>query len=309
MQNALILAVAAIVIAIVVYAVWTRAFRTTRDELASVDEILEAERKANEGNVDTQHVDRMRDFTRRMSVRIGNKLPISEAAASKTRLRLARAGVDMTPSSFYGLTILAGLIAAIAGLLIAMLVTQNLLARLGIFLAVTAIAVAWPAHNLRRQRKRRVDELERKLPDNIDLLVVTTRAGRSIVTGLQSVANHCDDAVSHEFGIACRELAAGASRTQALEGVRDRCDTDSMDSFCSALIQAERRGGETADFLEKQAASAREMYRLKMEERVNKVSTKITLVLCLCIFPTMLIIALFPTALQLFRSLSSVFGG
>lgn len=309
MQNALILAIAAIVVAIIVYIVWTRAFRTSRDELKSVDEILEAEQAVDGHAADTAHIDRAREWAHRMSIRIGNKLPISEATASKTRLRLARAGVDMTPRSFYGLTILAGLIAAIAGLLVAMLVTENLLARVGIFLAVTAFAVAWPAHNLRRQRKRRVDELERKLPDNIDLLVVTTRAGRSMVTGLQSVANHCDDAVAHEFAIACRELAAGASRTQALEGVRDRCDTDSMDSFCSALIQAERRGGETADFLEKQAASAREMYRLKMEERVNKVSTKITLVLCLCIFPTMLIIALFPTGMQLFRSLTSVFAG
>ncbi len=308
MQDALTISIIAAVVAVLVYAVWIAVFaRKKREPYADLAAALSADEAAQESRDAATFVDKARTRIRRAAASLGARIPLSEATASKMRMKLARAGVDMTPASFYGMILLAGLFAAAVGLLLAVLLNTTLTVRIAVFLVVMACALLAPGAYLRHARKKRVADIERRLPDDIDLLVVTTRAGRSITTAIQAVAVHCNDEIAREFAIACREMAAGATRAAALEGVRDRCDVPVVDSFTSALIQAERRGGETADFLEQQSKSSREAYRLKMEEKVNKTTTKITLVLCLFIFPTMLIIALFPTAMQLFRSLASVF--
>lgn len=308
MQNAFIISVLAALAAALVYGIWSMVFnRKEREPFADLAAALDSdEEEQRSHDVETYASKATRRF-RRIFASVGGRIPLSDATVSRMRMKLLRAGVDMTPAMFYGMILLMGVFAAAIGLLLAVLLNASMTLRIAIFVIVLALALLAPSAYLHSARKKRVSDIERRLPDDIDLLVVTTRAGRSVTTAIQAVAAHCNDEIAHEFGIACREMAAGATRAAAIEGVRDRCDVPAVDSFASALIQAERRGGETAGFLEQQSKSAREAYRLKMEEKVNKTTTKITLVLCLFIFPTMLIIALFPTAMQLFRSLSSVF--
>lgn len=296
---------ASVFAALAVYLVWTRFFSRDTEERDLFEDAMNS--FVTDAEAQARAAERQKSASARVkatAARIGARIPISEENSTKLRLRLARSGVDMNPATFYGMIALTSALGAGIALIIAIMLNAAPLLRIAVFLLVLSSAILLPFLYLNSARRRRVDELDRKLPDDIDLLVVTTRAGRSLTTGLQAVATYCDDAFAHELATASKEIAAGVSRTDALKGVRDRCDTPACDAFLSALIQASARGGESAEFLAKQSALCREQFRLKVEERVNKVGTKITLVLCLVIFPTMLIITLAPTAMQLFDALT-----
>ena len=298
---------ASLAAAFLTFFLWKRAFSNENDkERDYLAEAMAAMSGEAEDILPEDGKKKLSDRLRVAAARVGSRIPLSEETATKARMQLARAGVDMPVPTFYGAMLMICVFGAAAALVAASLLQAAPAMRIAAFAAVLSCALFAPWVYLKSARRKRVEELDRVLPDDIDLLVVTARAGRSLTTGLQSVAKHCDDAFSRELRTAVKEIAAGVTRADALRGVRDRCDTEACDAFLSALIQAEQRGGETADFLARQAELCRERLRLAVETKVNKVGVKITLVLCLVIFPTMLIITLAPTALTLFEAFSSV---
>jgi tight adherence protein C len=155
-----------------------------------------------------------------------------------------------------------------------------------------------------RIRKRK-EEMERQLPDVLDMLSVNVEAGLGFEQALLHIIEHFDGALIDEFNITYREMSMGRSRRDALMLLGERCDIDDLKSFTGSIIQANKLGISLKNVLHTQAASIRENRRSKIEEKAHKMSIKILLPMVMFIFPVIFIILMGPAVV----SIVEMFGG
>ena len=150
---------------------------------------------------------------------------------------------------------------------------------------------------------RRVDErkqnMERDLPDVIDLLVISVEAGLGFEGALGRVVQNVPGELSDEFSRMLQETRVGVSRNRALRSLADRTDVDDLNTFIMALTQADAFGVSISRMLRVQADEMRVRRRLRAQERAFAAPVKMTFPLVLCIFPGIFTVLLGPAAIQI----------
>ena len=108
-------------------------------------------------------------------------------------------------------------------------------------LLLLALVVGWfgPDVWLAREGRLRQERIERDLPDFLDILAVTVRAGLGYRAALGRVAEELGGPISEEMLTALRQMELGASRRQAFLALRERSTSESLASFVAAQLQAE----------------------------------------------------------------------
>ena len=210
-------------------------------------------------------------------------VPMSEKVADATRDMLSRSGVTMPPASFWAIRVASFSAGAAAGLIAMPLVG-----------GVQGLAAAW----LLARRAEWRDELDRQLPDALDLMAICISAGSSFEGALASVGTRMDGAIAEAFARVAKE-AAYSSRSEALLGLADRAQVNSITFFTASLVQAERAGSSLVDIIRMQAQSVRTERRLRVDDMTNKLSTKMLFPMLLLMLPSIIMLMLAPMILQL----------
>ena len=91
--------------------------------------------------------------------------------------------------------------------------------------------------------------------------------------------------------------------TEALETLADRAQVEPLTVFVASLAQAQRSGIPVAEILHSQATSVRTYRRQRIEEQINRLSTRMLLPQLL-IFAAVLVAILVPTISQVIESLA-----
>jgi tight adherence protein C len=145
---------------------------------------------------------------------------------------------------------------------------------------------------LARDGRLRQAQLERDLPDFIDILAITVRAGAGYRAALERVAGSLSGPASEEIIATLRQMDLGATRREACEGLRARNACSTLDSFVAAQLQAEELGVPLADALASIAADTRRTAAQAARRRAQRATPRITLVGVGLLLPaTMLLIA------------------
>ncbi len=167
-------------------------------------------------------------------------------------------------------------------------------------LSIAAI-LGWrlPPIVLQRRARARGDEIDRELPELIDLLVVSIEAGVGLAGALQMLAERMHGPLGVELRLMQQEQSMGLSGDQALSKLLERCDTPSIRSFVRSLQQGERLGVSIGQILRNLAIEMRTRRRQKAEERAQKAPVKILFPLIFLIFPSMFIVLLGPALITL----------
>ena len=165
-----------------------------------------------------------------------------------------------------------------------------------ILLTILIIASFWmlPMIWLRGKARTRQEEIQRGLPDALDMLSVCASAGLGFDQSLQRISEYWDTEFGHELQRVTQEMEMGVSRSEALRSMSDRLNVDDLKLFVSTIIQAERIGMSYADVLHTQAEQMRILRQLRAREIANKLPAKMIIPLALFIFPAMLIVILAP---------------
>ena len=216
-------------------------------------------------------------------------VPMSEKVADATRDMLSRSGVTMPAASFWAIRVASFSAGAAAGLVAMPLVggVQGLAAAGALAVAGLAAPQAW----LLARRAEWRDELDRQLPDALDLMAICISAGSSFEGALASVGTRMDGAIAKE--------AAYSSRSEALLGLAERAQVNSITFFTASLVQAERAGSSLVDIIRMQAQSVRTERRLRVDDMTNKLSTKMLFPMLLLMLPSIIILMLAPMVMQL----------
>lgn len=154
--------------------------------------------------------------------------------------------------------------AANASMIVAPLLTLTLSGSL-IFAGGVAVAVyALPGILLRRARNKRLARIDRQLPDAINVMVSSTRAGRSLSQSIDEVAAKVSGPIGQEFGIIASEIRQGGiSVENALARAKARIPVESFLMVSTALIINSSKGGDVLHILERLSDAIRELCRLK----------------------------------------------
>ncbi len=155
-----------------------------------------------------------------------------------------------------------------------------------------------PFYWLRRRANRRQKEIQRALPDALDMLTIAVEAGLAFESGLLRVGEQWHNALSEEFRRVVGEMRMGVTRTAALERLVARTDVEELASFVAVLVQSSQLGVSIAQVLQTQAAQMRDRRRQRAEEMARQASVKIVLVLVVFFFPVLFIMLLGPIAPQ-----------
>ena len=254
-------------------------------------------------------------------------LPFSERLLLPPLRRMTDAILRLTPNAQVSLT-RQNMIKA--GLLSTMSVNQFQTRRLTVALVLgagfffygglmglppaTSIAVAaplavlgfmLPSMWLGSQVKKRQKAIQKALPDAIDLLTVCVEAGSGFDASLARVVQKRHDPLAEELERLLADLRMGRVRRDALKDLADRTGVIDVQSFVSALIQADLLGVGLVKVLRVQSDQMRQQRRLRAEEQALKAPIKMLFPMILLIFPAVYIVILGPAALQLMKG----FGG
>ncbi|MFJ3930533.1 MULTISPECIES: DUF5936 domain-containing protein [unclassified Streptomyces] len=179
---------------------------------------------------------------------------------------------------------LLGILAALATLLRG----QPLVALLALL-----YGLLWTDVLLRASVRRRRADIERTLPDFLDVLAVVVSAGLGFRQALERVADRYTGPWSDELRITLRQMDMGVSRREAFEQLRRRNDSEQVSMFVTALQQGEELGAPIVDTLIQIANDMRRADAQNARRAAAKAVPKTTLVVTMVMLPaTMILIVL-----------------
>ena len=164
-----------------------------------------------------------------------------------------------------------------------------------------------PTFMVRRRISKRQREMQKALPDALDLLVVCVEAGLGLNQALVRVSQEIDrvsPVLSEQLALVNLEIRAGTPRDDAFRNLGDRTGLQDIKSLMAMLIQTDRFGTSVAQALRTHADTMRTKRRQRAEEAAAKTTIKLVFPLVLLIFPALYVIILGPALIQILESLS-----
>lgn len=231
-------------------------------------------------------------------------LPISKQSERDAVESLERSGVRMTASDLWASRFLFGGV----GLALGIFASTQASSAAGVAAIPLGLVVGLllPQLYLIAERRRWREEIEKALPNALDLICISVSAGTTFDAGVRAVSEKTTGPLADSLRDAV-QAARFMSMTQALKRLADAAQVQPLTMFVASLIQAEESGIPIGEILKTQAESVRTYRRQKVEEEINKLATKMVFP-CLFIFSALLIVILAPALSQLVGSLGTIAG-
>jgi tight adherence protein C len=163
-----------------------------------------------------------------------------------------------------------------------------------------------PSIMVGRRVKKRQKEMQKALPDALDMLVVSVEAGLGLNQAMVRVSEEIyriSPVLSEQLALVNLEIRAGTSRPEALRNLAERTGLQDISSLVGMLIQTDRFGTSVADALRVHSDTMRTKRRQRAEEAAAKTTIKLIFPLVFCIFPAMFVVILGPAMIQIMAAL------
>jgi tight adherence protein B len=141
-------------------------------------------------------------------------------------------------------------------------------------------------------RRRRMLRITAQLPDALDMLVRSLRAGHPVATGVGLVAREMNPPIATEFGAVFDEMSYGVDLRQAFEKMSQRLRIIEIDYMIAAMRIQSSTGGNLAEVLGALSNVMREKVKLKAKILALSAEARFSGVV-LAALPILVVIALF----------------
>ncbi len=168
---------------------------------------------------------------------------------------------------------------------------------------LAAIFVMGPDAVVNRRVEARQVEIRQKLPDVLDLLVISVEAGLGFEQALDRTVGAVPGALTDEFARMLGEVRAGSTRADAMRAMEKRCDVAELRSFVLAILQADTFGVSIGRVLRAQADEMRIKRRQAAQERAQKAPVKMMIPMVFCVFPALFVVVIGPAIINISNNL------
>jgi tight adherence protein B len=134
------------------------------------------------------------------------------------------------------------------------------------------LGVLGPLWLLSMRRKARIDAIMRQLPDAIDLMVRSLRAGHPLNGAIAVVAREMPDPLGTEAGIVADEIAYGLPLTEAVENMSNRVGLEDLHYMAVAIKIQHGTGGNLSEILSSLSKVIRA--RFAMKRKIKAISAE-----------------------------------
>ncbi|MEM6909504.1 MAG: type II secretion system F family protein [Pseudomonadota bacterium] len=171
--------------------------------------------------------------------------------------------------------------------------------RLGAVSALLFLGYKGPELYLSNKASKRTKEIQKGLPDALDLLVICAEAGLTVDAAFNRVAKELGRAypeLGDEFALTAIELSFLAERKQAFDNLAYRVNLEAVKGVVTTMVQTERYGTPLASALRVLSAEFRNERMMRAEEKAARLPAIMTVPLILFILPVLFIVILGPAA-------------
>ena len=174
-------------------------------------------------------------------------------------LLFEQADTTLTPAKFFAVSAGMGLAGAVAGAATGI--------NPAIIPAFTILAGVLPLLWLVMRRRRRLRKFAKQLPDALELIARALRAGHSLASGFNLVADEMSAPIGVEFQRCYEEQNLGIALDDALRSLTDRVPNLDLKFFATAVILQRQTGGDLAEVLKNIGGMVRARIRLQQHVR------------------------------------------
>jgi len=139
-------------------------------------------------------------------------------------------------------------------------------------IAFAAGALGLPVLVLMRRRARRMARFARQLPDAIDIVVRSLKAGHPTPVSIALVAREMPDPIGTEFGIVSDEMTYGLELDMAMRNLLERVGLDDLRLIVVSMGIQASTGGNLAEILANLSQVIRDRFR--MRQKINALSAE-----------------------------------
>lgn len=200
------------------------------------------------------------------------------------RRALLQADIYLEVSTFLSLVGILGNVGFILGLML-----------LGSFLraAIPAVVLgSLPLLYWRWKKRRKALLFEKQMPDAMELLARSLRAGHTLASTLELVSWELPSPVGNELRITYEEHRLGLSMVQALRRMGERVGSRDLAFFVTAVLIQMESGGNLAEIMENIGSLIRDRLKLKGKIRGLTAEGRFSAIL-LSLLPVVMFIALY----------------
>ena len=284
---------------------------TIRDPMAKRVKALEARREQLKAGIVTASskkrtsLVRRTDTTDKVKDSLGRLNVLQESQVKSIQQKLAHAGYRNKELAviIIGMRAIAPLVIGGAmGLLIYVVEfwpDWGPMTRLFAFAISVFLAYKGPEIYLSNKATKRTKEIQKGLPDALDLLVICAEAGLTVDAAFNRVAKELGRAypeLGDEFALTAIELSFLNERKMAFNNLAYRVNLEAVKGVVTTMIQTERYGTPLASALRVLSAEFRNERMMRAEEKAARLPAIMTVPLIVFILPTLFVVILGPAA-------------
>jgi tight adherence protein B len=193
-------------------------------------------------------------------VEVAERVADAGGFGANLEARLERSGLAFRAGEFLAATVFATLGGMAAGFVL----LQNLYLALG----CAAVAGSAPWLVLSYKDRKRTEKLNLQLPEVLNVLASSLRAGHSFLQALDTAAKDVPEPAAGEFSRTLAEIRLGRSLDEAMNAMGERVGSENFRWAVLAVNIQREVGGNLAEILDTVANTVRERETLHREVRV-----------------------------------------
>lgn len=257
---------------------------------------------------------RKSDTTDRVKDQLGSLKLLQESQIADVQQKLAYAGYRNKELAvlIIGLRAILPIVFGVAGVVVIYVINffpeWGPMYRLGAMTALLFAGYKGPELFLSNKASKRTKEIQKGLPDALDLLVICAEAGLTVDAAFNRVAKELGRAypeLGDEFALTAIELSFLNERRLAFNNLAYRVNLEAVKGVVTTMIQTERYGTPLASALRVLSAEFRNERMMRAEEKAARLPAIMTVPLILFILPVLFIVILGPAACSINDALLS----
>ena len=223
-----------------------------------------------------------------------------ERGRTKLERRLIQAGwYKLTPGRFMMRSIIASFTGLFVGIIVPFILHRH---NIWMFFVPVVLALAGailPTSILDGAIAERKKRIRNALPDFLDLVSTTVEAGIALNGAFAAAVDAVRGPFRDELLAALSDIRVGRSRAEALAAMAARADVTELTTTVTAIVQAEKLGGDIAGILDQLANDARDQRMTRAEELAAQLPVKMTFPMALCMLPALFVMIFGAVAAEL----------